>query len=96
MKREGRIRWMFLPGEPEEESDAIGHGTCVTSKAASPTYGVAKNCNLVIVKLYPINGYLHTSRVLAAITITAEDIASESLQGKAVVNMALSGKRSRT
>ncbi len=96
MRREGRIRWLFLPGEPEDESDEIGHGTCVTSKVASPTFGVAKNSNLVIVKIYPIDGGIRHSRTLAALGAVVDDIVREDLQGKAVVSMALGGEQSRS
>jgi len=58
MRREGRIRWLFLPGEPNgpEERDDVGHGTCVISnlKVTSPTFGVAKSVNIAMVKVPPI------------------------------------------
>ena len=33
------------------KSDETGHGTCCASKAAGNLYGIAKNANLVVVKL---------------------------------------------
>ena len=92
---QGDIRWLFLPGEPRTQSDDFGHGTCVTSKVASPTFGVAKTANLVIVKLYPINGHIATSRVITAWAVVAHDIASNNMQGSAVVSIALNGEQSR-
>jgi cerevisin len=90
---EGTIRWLYLPDEPEIEGDDFAHGTCVVSKVVGPTFGVAKNVDIVVVKIYPINGRIHVSRFIAAWGVAAADIASKNLQGKAVVTVALGGER---
>jgi len=56
---------------------------------------VAKSANIVVVKLAPIAGQIHVSRVIAAWGIVAADIASENMQGKAVVINAMGGEQSR-
>ena len=91
---QGRIRWLFLPGEPHVESDENGHGTCVISKVAGRIFGVAKSVNIVVVKLAPINGNLLGSRVIAAWGVVARDIATTNVQGRAVVNFQMGGEKS--
>jgi len=91
---QGRIRWLFLPGEPEIEFDDNGHGTCVISKVAGRIFGVAKSVNIVVVKLAPINGRLIGSRVIAAWGVVARDIASTNVQGRAVVGIQMGGEQS--
>ena len=89
---QGSIRWLYLPNEPQVASDEIGHGTCVASKVASPTFGVAKSANIVLVKIYPIDGEVHVSRYIAAWGVIAGDIVSENLRGKAVVSTSLNSE----
>jgi len=91
-----RIRWLFLPNEPQIESDDDGHGTCVTSKVSSTTFGVAKNVNIVVVKIYAIDDYIAPSRYIEACAIVARDIESNGLQGKAVICSTLNGEQSRS
>ena len=92
----GSVRWLYLQDEPQIEGDENGHGTCVTSKVASPTFGVAKSANIVIVKVYPKAGTLLVSRVIAAWGVVAKDIATNHMQGKAVVNIAVGGEQLRS
>jgi len=68
----GSIRWLYPSGEPQIESDDVGHGTCVASKVASPTFGVAKSANIVVVRMQLVNGMILTSSVIAACGIIAE------------------------
>ena len=92
----GNIRWLYLPGEPHIEGDENGHGTCVTSKIVGPTFGVAKSANIVVVRLAQIAGRINVSRVIAAWGAVAGDVASENLQGRAVVINAMGGEQSRS
>jgi len=92
---QGRIRWLYLPDEPQIEGDENGHGTCVASKVASPTFGVAKSANIVVVKVPPINDSVNVSRYIAALGVIARDIASKNLQTRSVVSTTLSGEQSR-
>jgi len=95
IRLEGRIRWLFLPGEPdgpENETDDTGHGTCVASKVVGRKFGVAKSVNIVIVKIHPIDGRIRTSRAIAALGTVAGDIARQDLQGRSVVCIASGGE----
>jgi hypothetical protein len=91
-----RIRWLFLPNEPQTESDEAGHGTCVTSKVSGTTFGVAKNANIVVVKINLIDNYIAPSRYIEACAVVARDIESKGLQGKAVICSTLNGEQSRS
>ena len=84
---QGSIRWLYLPNEPHVQSDSsgTGHGTCVASKVASPTFGVAKSANIVVVKLQPVDGLVLVSHMISAWGVVAADIASQNLYGIAVV-----------
>ena len=90
---QGRIRWLFLPGEPQNESDEIGHGTCVISKIAGRFMGVAKSVNIVVVKVGPMDGRVSGSRVMAAWAAIARDIASTNMQGRAVISVQMAGEQ---
>jgi len=94
LQRRGRIRWLFLPGEPNTESDEIGHGTCTISKIAGGFFGVAKGVNLVVVKLAPVNRLVEGSRIVAAWGAIARDIASTNMQGRAVVSVQMASEQS--
>ena len=55
---------------------------------------MAKSVNLVLMKLYPIDGMIESSRIIAAWGTVARDITSKNLQGKAVVITAVGGEKS--
>jgi len=93
---EGSIRWLYLPEEPQIESDDVGHGTCVTSKVVGSTFGVAKSASIVIVKIYPIDGVFSMSRITAIWAVVARDVDSNDMVGKAVVSNSLGGEQSRS
>ncbi len=61
-------------------TDDTGHGTCVASKGASPTFGFNKSANIVVMKLHPIGGHLHVSHVIAAWGVVTTDIDSKDMQ----------------
>ena len=91
---QGSIRWLYLPDEPAIPRDETGHGTCVASKVVGPAFGVAKSADIVVVKIHPINGILVMSRAIAGWGVVARDIASKSMQRKAVICVTLSGEQS--
>ena len=82
-----------LEDEPENTdpnqspgADCLGHGTHVAATVGGITYGVAKNVNLVSVRVFGCNNGTPVSRVLAAVEwVTANAIKP------AVVNMSLGG-----
>jgi len=76
---QGSIRWLYLPGDPHIQGADNDHGTCVASKVASPTFGVAKRANIVVVKM---GGQMTMSRYIAAFAVITGDIASANMQGK--------------
>jgi len=91
---QGSIRWLYLPGEPHLPGDENGHGTCAASKVAGTTFGVAKNANIVVVKLPPaLDGTLTASRVITAWGVVANDIAINNMRGKTVVCNTLMGEK---
>ena len=92
----GSIRWLFLPGKPRVKGDSNGHGTCVASKVASPTFGVAKSANIVVVKVETVNGGIPMSSGIAAWGLIARDITLRSMQRKAVVSASISGEQSKS
>ena len=53
----GRYRWLEPPAgtwpevEPWTPTDSSGHGTCMADKVAGYNYGVAKNANLVLLRI---------------------------------------------
>ena len=91
----GSIRWLYLPNEPHIRSDEVGHGTCTTSKVVGPAYGVAKNADIVVVKIRPATVDFKISHMIAAWGVVATDIASKGNQAKAVVLITLSSEKSR-
>jgi subtilisin family serine protease len=92
---QGSVRWLYLPGKPQIEDDDNGHGTCVASKIASPTFGVAKSANIVVVKVDLVNDKIPPSSATAW-GVVARDITLKGLQGKAVVNSATSCEQSKS
>jgi len=76
----GSIRWLYPSGEPQIESDDVGHGTCVASKVVSPTFGVAKSANIVVVRMQLVNGMILTSSVIAACGIIAWAVSNQTLE----------------
>ena len=97
MEMPGSKRWLKFDEEywqkhavniPNTETDEQNHGSCVVSKVAGKTYGVAKKVNIVIAKV----GVRQTDTSLAGWYIyllqkVREDILKENLKGKAVVNL---------
>lgn len=73
------------PGE-----DCRGHGTHVAGTIGGRTYGVAKEANLISVRVFGCSGSVERSRVVAAIDwITGDAVDNNRLP--AVVNMSLGG-----
>ena len=88
---QGNLRWLFPPNEPLNYEDEDGHGSCGASKITGPTFGVAKRANLVVVK---VPGRTITmSQWIAGFAVIARDIASNNLEGRAVVCTTLSGEK---
>ncbi|KAK4452145.1 subtilisin-like protease 6 [Podospora aff. communis PSN243] len=91
---EGRAIW----GENfvnEVDTDENGHGTHVAGTIGGKTYGVAKNVELVAVKVLDQDGSGTNSGVLAGMDFVVANATARGLRGKAVMNMSLGGSVSR-
>jgi len=62
----------------------------------SPTFGVAKSADIVVVRVDPVNGRVPMSSAIAACGAVARDITLKGLQRKAVVSTAMSGEQSKS
>ncbi|KAL2757031.1 hypothetical protein ACRALDRAFT_1075748 [Sodiomyces alcalophilus JCM 7366] len=89
----GRATWGINTVDQIDE-DENGHGTHVAGTAAGQTYGVAKNANVVAVKVLDGDGSGSNSGVLDGLQFIANDVQRRNLRGKAVMNMSLGGPRS--
>jgi hypothetical protein len=85
----GSIRWLYLPNEPQVESDPVGHGTCVASKVVGRALGVAKNVNLVVVKAITTSRTIRASQFISTWAMIGRDIQSAGLSGRAVVTTSM-------
>ncbi|MEF1306209.1 S8 family peptidase, partial [Vibrio owensii] len=72
-----------------DASDCIGHGTHVAGTIGGSLYGVAKNVNLVGVRVLSCSGSGSTSGVIAGV-----DWVAANASGPSVANMSLGGGQS--
>lgn len=72
--------------DPDNYEDCNGHGSHVAGTAAGSTYGVAKQANVIPVRVLNCNGSGSTSAVIAGI-----DWVAGNHQKPAVANMSLGG-----
>ncbi|EPE08531.1 serine protease [Ophiostoma piceae UAMH 11346] len=77
------------------DTDENGHGTHVSGTIGGATFGVAKNVQLVGVKVLDADGAGTNSDVIAGMNWVAANATASGLSGKAVLNMSLGGSRSR-
>jgi len=85
--------WDFIQNDGDA-SDCQGHGTHVAGTVGSATYGVAKQVNLVSVRVLDCGGSGTWSQIIAGIDWVLEDHQNhESLYGPspAVANMSIQG-----
>lgn len=71
-------------------TDVVGHGTHCAGTVAGSTYGVAKQANIVAVKVFAGRDGT-TSDVLDGFNWAVNDITSKNRQTKAVISMSLGG-----
>ncbi|KXH68851.1 subtilase [Colletotrichum salicis] len=76
------------------DTDENGHGSHVAGTIGGQTFGVAKNVNLVGVKVLDGDGAGSNSGVLDGMQFVIDDVAKKNLTGKAVMNMSLGGSAS--
>lgn len=73
-----------------EHTDTLGHGTHVAGTIGGSTYGVAKNTNLISVKVFQ-GASGSQSTILAGFDWAVNDIVSKNRASKSVINMSLGG-----
>ncbi|KAF2995502.1 proteinase B [Curvularia kusanoi] len=76
-------------------TDTLGHGTHVAGTIGGSTYGVAKNTNLISVKVFQGSSGT-TSTILAGYNWAVNDITSKGRAAKAAINLSLGGSVSTT
>ncbi|UPL02654.1 hypothetical protein LCI18_013588 [Fusarium solani-melongenae] len=69
-------------------TDTLGHGTHVAGTIGGSTYGVAKQANIISVKVFQGNQG-STSTILSGFNWAVNDITSKSRQGRSVINLSL-------
>lgn len=94
---EGRAIWGKTIPLFDEDIDGNGHGTHVAGTIGGKTYGVAKQANLIAVKVLRTNGFGTNSDVIKGIewvTKTHKRKSRIDKSRKSVANMSLGGGRS--
>ncbi|KAI1375467.1 subtilisin-like protein [Hypoxylon crocopeplum] len=84
---QGRATMAFNAVEEEEATDLNGHGSHVSGTIGGATFGVAKNVQLVGVKVLNAQGGGTNADVIAGLNF----VASDAPKGKSVMNMSLGG-----
>ncbi|KAH6869499.1 peptidase S8/S53 domain-containing protein [Thelonectria olida] len=86
----------FVSDGPARDEDVHGHGTHVAGTIASRAYGVAKQANVVALKVFSDRtGFAQTGDIIKALDWVVSDVYSRGIKGRAVVNMSLGGGPSR-
>ncbi|KAF3481670.1 alkaline serine protease [Arthroderma uncinatum] len=86
----GRARWGTNTAD-RDNADRHGHGTHTASTFAGTAYGIAKNANIVAVKVLGSDGSGSTSGIIAGINYCVQDAQSRGILGKAAMNLSLGG-----
>ncbi|KAL6713987.1 hypothetical protein ACLMJK_008481 [Lecanora helva] len=82
----GRVRKYRTAQVSNLSIDLAGHGTRLTSKAKGRRYGIAKNADLVAVKISLLPSEMWESAI-EALSWIEEDIYNNNLAGKAFINL---------
>ncbi|KAI4870173.1 subtilisin-like protein [Hypoxylon rubiginosum] len=88
---QGRAVMGFNAVEEEEATDLNGHGSHVAGTIGGATFGVAKNVQLIGVKVLDASGGGTNADVIDGLNF----VASNATSGKAVMNMSLGGPASQ-
>ncbi|EFR01712.1 oryzin [Nannizzia gypsea CBS 118893] len=86
----GRARWGTNTAD-RDNADRHGHGTHTASTFAGTAFGIAKNANIVAVKVLGSDGSGSTSGIIAGINYCVQDAQQRGILGKAAMNLSLGG-----
>jgi cerevisin len=105
---EGRASWGKTMPQNDEDEDGNGHGTLCAGTIASAKYGVAKQANVIAVKVLGSNGSGTMSDVVGGVVWAASQAKAQADKADAeyaskgytkhkgsVANMSLGGGKSR-
>lgn len=92
---EGRARWGITIPKKDFDIDANGHGTHCAGIIAGKTFGVAKQANVIAVKVLRSNGFGTNSDVIKGIEWVIKQHRNFVIsERKSIINMSLGGSRS--
>ncbi|KAI0517107.1 subtilase [Xylaria bambusicola] len=92
---QGRASMEFNAIDGSPDTDENGHGSHVSGTIGGATFGVAKNVQLIGVKVLDADGGGTNEGVIAGLMFVANDAAQRGVSGKAVMNMSLGGGLSK-
>ena len=78
----------------DKDTDENGHGSHVAGTIGGATFGVAKEVDIVAVKVLDADGSGSNSVVLKGMQWVVNDVKAKGRSGKAVLNMSLGGSKS--
>ena len=88
---QSRASWGTNTSGDGQDEDCHGHGTHVAGTVGGLQYGVAKNVNIIAVKVLQCNGSGSTAGVVAGVEWAMNHAANNGISNKAVANMSLGG-----
>jgi len=92
---DGRAKWGITIPKFDQDADRNGHGTHCAGIIGGRSHGIAKNVNLIAVKVLRSNGYGTTSDVVAGVEWVVNQSRVAGRRGKSsVANMSLGGGKS--
>ncbi|KAI0396472.1 subtilase [Xylariaceae sp. FL0594] len=91
---QGRATMAFNAIEGSANTDENGHGSHVSGTIGGATFGVAKNVQLMGVKVLDASGGGTNADVLDGLNFVESDVRQKKLGGKAIMNMSLGGGQS--
>ena len=88
---QSRATWGVNTSGDSKDQDCHGHGTHVAGTVGGLKHGVAKNVNIIAVKVLECSGSGTSAGVVAGVEWAMNHAASNKISDKAVANMSLGG-----